>query len=358
MFVVNRLNWYYDSDAFVRMPGEFRVGTFDTAEEAHAAQRILETGARALVNPFAGGIAPFEQSNMPEPVLCDWLQDHGIEPPDADVKTARRNWAKWWKATAPKWSAEQRASVWEALDRARFFEVVEEPERSVVYTVAEADEHYHPAHFTGLRAAYRSRNRAEKECAKRNKDVLEEEHGPEEDPVLTDPIAPFRNPSDNRYYYEDRPVGNWPNGTPFFLTVPIEIEGQPKDRLFVVTRVVTSVGHDGTFWGPMEEGDAYSFVRAFGSQEAADAFCAEKTRQAQEIVAPGRIQTPTFPELVGDLVELGLTPPVSANIAKDGPQIVRWWATIAGTATREQRLAVWKWLDVPLFVVLETKLID
>src|SRR5689334_5166000 len=97
-FVVERLNWRRDRrDTFRRFPGQTRVASFDSAEEAEAFRRVEEAKARAAVNPFAGTDAPpADQTSLPEPVLCDWLQDHGIDPPAADKKTGKRDWAKWW----------------------------------------------------------------------------------------------------------------------------------------------------------------------------------------------------------------------------------------------------------------------
>ncbi|MBN9118868.1 MAG: hypothetical protein J0I06_06865 [Planctomycetes bacterium] len=353
MFVLNRLNWQYGATGFVRMPGEFRVATFAGAEEARAECQKLEAGARTLVNPFAGGCAPFEQSNMPEPVLCDWLRDHDIEPPAPDAKTGGRDWAKWWAAASPTWSAGQSASAWEALDRVRFFEVVEEPERPIVYALPEAEAHYYDAHYVLLKVAYRSRERAEKECAKRNEDVLDEDDGPEDDSERRDPLAPFRTGGD----FDDRPIGNWPNGQGFWLVVPIEVEGRPKDRLFVVARVVVNLlREDDCFSGPMEGGHAYSFVRGFGSKAAAGKFCREKVRRAREAVAPGRIDTQSDGDELADGVrKIGLPPP-APNDLDDSSGLSRWWRTAGATATREQRIAVWELLeDVPLFVVLEAE---
>ncbi|MBY0461157.1 MAG: hypothetical protein K2V38_27865, partial [Gemmataceae bacterium] len=276
MFVVNRLNWCGMEGDFEREPGEFRVAAFESAEEAHAEQRRLEEGARALVNPLTGSLAPFEHSSMPELVLCDWMQDHGIDPPAPNAVTGRRDWAGWWKDSSPAWSAEQHAAAWQALDRVRFFEVTEEPHLPVAFAVAIADEHYSGPWYVGLERAYREYEQAEEDCAERNEGVLDEEHGLEPDSAPADPLAPFRSradPSD----FEDRPVGNWPLGTPFYLVVPIEVEGDVEDKLFVVARVIP---------GHMEDGEACAFVRGFGSRSAAEALCAAKNAQARELVAP------------------------------------------------------------------------
>ena len=109
-FVVERLNWRRSrGDTFHRYPGQTRVASFDTAAEAEAFRRAEEAKARAAVNPFAGTLAPpTDQTSMPEGVLCDWLQDHGIDPP-TPKKSEKRDWAKWWEKASPRWTADQRA---------------------------------------------------------------------------------------------------------------------------------------------------------------------------------------------------------------------------------------------------------
>jgi hypothetical protein len=364
MFHVNRLNWHQGATGFVRLPGEFRVATFSTAEAAHAQQQRLEESARQLVNPFAGGPAPMEQSNLPEPILCDRFRDQSIEPPAPDRKTGVRNWARWWVVASKKWSPEQRASAWEALDRMRFFEVIEEPEYPVVYAVAEAEEHYYEAHYVYLETAYRSRESAEKECSTRNSDVLNSDHGPEDDPKRRDPLAPFRWGSHVGFDFEDRPVGNWPNGKAFCLVVPIEVVGRPRNKLYVVARVVCRLRDNDCFAGPMEggleSGHAYSFVRGFSSQNAAEEFRRAKVKQARECVAPGRIVAWYNPqELAGAIAKLGLVPPDPEELENELTMLMPWWASVAGTATPKQRAGVWDLLtNVPLYVVLETKLKD
>src|SRR5439155_19064065 len=88
-FVVERLNWRREhGSCYYRYPGHVRVASFDTADEAEAYRRQHEARARAAVNPFAGGLAaPAEQTSLPEEVFCDWLTDHGVEPPKKVKKT-------------------------------------------------------------------------------------------------------------------------------------------------------------------------------------------------------------------------------------------------------------------------------
>jgi hypothetical protein len=171
-FVVSRRNWRYAgrTGLLVLMPGEARVAVFPTAAEADADARVREAEARRKVNPFRFGATWADRSHLPEPLFCDFLRDAGIEIPDEKD----RDWAKWWESTGAALSAAQRERVWEGLDRVRFFAVAERPERPVVYAVVEVkwnfnDQWYYPGPEGGeVQVAYRSRDRAEQECERRN----------------------------------------------------------------------------------------------------------------------------------------------------------------------------------------------
>jgi hypothetical protein len=172
-YVVSRLNWRRTPAGFVRLPGEVRVASFDTIEEAEAERRRREADAREQVNPFASGLAPYEQTSLPPGIFRDWLLDAGIEPPPEP--TSSLAWAAWWQKQSPTWSDDQRARAWEALDKTRFFAVEERPRRPVVYAVVEVvwgynDEwHYADGEGGDVVKVYRDRKRAEAECAELNR---------------------------------------------------------------------------------------------------------------------------------------------------------------------------------------------
>jgi hypothetical protein len=171
-FVVSRRLWRAASGhgMFLLLPGEERVGAFPSAAEAEADARAREEDARRRVNPFHYGATWAERCHLPEPVFCDFLRDAGIDPP----AEPQPDWASWWQATAATLSEPQRARVWEGLDGVRFFTVAERPRRPVAYAVVEVqwqynDEWYYPGPEGGqVRRAFRSRQRAEQECARRN----------------------------------------------------------------------------------------------------------------------------------------------------------------------------------------------
>jgi hypothetical protein len=233
---------------FVRLPGESRVASFDEADPAEAFCRTREEEARAVVNPFAGLLCvPSDATSMPEGVLCDWLIDHGIDPPRPG-EDGQTDWAGWWSAQFPGWTTEQKAAAWRALDRVRFFRVVERPRRPCVYAVVEVrwdynDEWFYPGAEGGAtQRAYRSRERAEQECARLNAVAREQwaniarEGGVRvsgdnqfdmEDRLFPgqDPFAPRPGPS-RQTVVDDIPVGTFTaEEVPFFEVVEIELEG-------------------------------------------------------------------------------------------------------------------------------------
>jgi hypothetical protein len=68
-----------------------------------------------------------EVSSLEPPLFNDWLLDQGLTLPKPtwDNQVSTSDWYGWWEAGEEKMSAMQRAKVWEALDRVRFFEVAE-----------------------------------------------------------------------------------------------------------------------------------------------------------------------------------------------------------------------------------------
>lgn len=90
----------------------------------------------AVINPFRGLNERWMEdrtittvadvTSMPEPIFCDWLREAGLEPPaEAAIGRWLRDWASWWDQHAPRMTDHQRAKVWQALDRLRFYEIVE-----------------------------------------------------------------------------------------------------------------------------------------------------------------------------------------------------------------------------------------
>lgn len=146
LYVVRWLHdYYYLERAFhgglpVCPPAPRLTRAFADAVAAEKFRQQLERGAKPpppAANPFHGfrqrfledrefhGLA--DLTSMPEPIFLDWLREAGLEPPDARPhgRTRERDWAGWWDQHSPRMTDLQRAKVWQALDRLRFYEIVE-----------------------------------------------------------------------------------------------------------------------------------------------------------------------------------------------------------------------------------------
>lgn len=175
-FVLVRLNWRRTTYGLVRLPGEVRIDSFNDPDSAEAERWRLEADARGRVNPFRCGSACHDWTHFDEPILRDWLLDHGVILPNDGEK-----WADWYDRAHAGWHAQQREAVWSALSRVRFFNVVERPARPTVFALVQTswwydDEYYHANGEGGtVIRAYRTREKAEAECARRNREAVEAE---------------------------------------------------------------------------------------------------------------------------------------------------------------------------------------
>jgi hypothetical protein len=201
-FVVKRLNWSDEyGEGLLRRPGEVAVASFATFEEAEAERAKREEDFRKAVNPFECGKAVHAWTHLDEPRLRDWLMDHGITPPDPN-KDGTTNWPAWWKKNQKKLGAEKRAAVWEVLDKVRFFAVREEPVRAVGYAVVGVDWRYNDQYYDAgedgceVITVYRSRERAEEQCAWLNADARDQW-----DEVLGDQTIPDDVDPNDEYDY-------------------------------------------------------------------------------------------------------------------------------------------------------------
>jgi hypothetical protein len=179
-FVLKRLKWAEDDDGkWSRQPGEVAVASFATSEEAETERAKREKEFRKKVNPFHCGKAVHYWTHLDEPRLRDWLMDHGIDPPEPK-KDGTTNWSEWWKKTGKKLSADKVAAVWEVLDKLRFFAVREEPVRPVGYAILEVNWEYNDENYDAdaeggrVMQVYRSRERAEAQCAALNAEAREQ----------------------------------------------------------------------------------------------------------------------------------------------------------------------------------------
>jgi hypothetical protein len=96
--------------------------TRTSAEECCTALDRVERQRRDI-NPFDHGQYLDECTSFPPPILCDWLLESGLTPPE--VAWERHTWRKWWSVVAESATELQIASIWQAMDQVRFFAVVE-----------------------------------------------------------------------------------------------------------------------------------------------------------------------------------------------------------------------------------------
>ena len=180
--VVQRRNWVrqasgdHDVAQLVRLPGSVQLSSFDSEADALAEMARLEEQARRAVNPFAcDGPGLHYQTSLDAGRLHDWLLDGGIDPPRLG-----ESWVGWWQRVKDGLDPIQWHHLWKALDRVVFHEVVARPRRPVVHVVAEIgwiynDMTYDPRPDGSVpRKAYRSRQKAEAERLRREREAREE----------------------------------------------------------------------------------------------------------------------------------------------------------------------------------------
>lgn len=246
-FVVKRLKWQeHYGGKLSRLPGDVPVASFATFEEAEAERAKREESYRERINPFQCGEAIQYWSHLDEPRLRDWLMDHGIDPPKPKP-AGDTNWGAWWKKNNRKLGAEKRAAVWEVLDKVRFFIVREEPVRPIGYAVVELNWEYNDEYYSAdpqggdLITVYRSRERAEAECAQRNEgarsdwdfvdDQLAEyadDYDDEEDIIAFDMEDRLRHRlglTSNQRLKKGEGQFRSTAGVPFFEVIEVELEG-------------------------------------------------------------------------------------------------------------------------------------
>src|SRR5262245_24290515 len=103
------------------------------------------------------------------------MLDGGIEPPVQPGLHAA--WIAWWDATSSDWTDQQREHVWQALDRLRFFDLMEEAPSTKMYLVVEIGWSWNDNPFLDADSeggapvgAFRSREKAQAECDRRNEE--------------------------------------------------------------------------------------------------------------------------------------------------------------------------------------------
>jgi hypothetical protein len=99
------------------------VKAFTDRNTAEAFRLSLERQARAGRNPFQHGQLLADLTSLPEGPLRDWLLDAGLTPPQGKLNPVALS--GWWDHHANEMTELQRDKVWEALDRVRFYTVLD-----------------------------------------------------------------------------------------------------------------------------------------------------------------------------------------------------------------------------------------
>jgi hypothetical protein len=206
--VVMRHNWRASGGQWYLMPGQSRLASFASADEADADCARREKNVQRLLNPFRCGNSLAVLTSFPEPVFLDWVEDAGLTPP-AQGEKGERDWRGWWERLAPSFRPEQRAKVWAGLDRLRFYTVVERPDVPVGYALMTLswqyndENHYLNEEGGEIQAVYRTRERAEADLGARGNWF----------PSSVDPLDP-----ESHWRLYD-------SGNPSYDIIEIELEG-------------------------------------------------------------------------------------------------------------------------------------
>jgi len=230
--VLYRFNWRRSyPEGFSPIPGKTRVASYPDLTIALQERDKRESECRALLNPFELGNGLAALTSFPPEIFHDWLIDADLDAP-APTPKDRYPWLAWWKQNHHKMTQEQKAKVWQALNKVRFYEVCERPALPIVYAVVSVtwnyNDQWHYALEEGgeIETVFRSRKNAEAYCARINEETRadwdsfsDDDAGLEMSTRLHFQAGPFAHHSQPR---ED--VFVRPQDAPFYEVVEIEWE--------------------------------------------------------------------------------------------------------------------------------------
>ncbi len=140
-YVVQQVHWEYNDEYYYRLDGETgELGdgdeggpapqrTFLSRKKAEAWWRRREEEAREDQSPFDYGALGGDledYSSLSPAEFLDRMRAFGVSPPSfsENGRLPDSLW-EWWEREVAGMTAEQRSAVWDALDRVRFYEIVE-----------------------------------------------------------------------------------------------------------------------------------------------------------------------------------------------------------------------------------------
>ena len=359
-FTLERFVWRRYGDRWLSRPGTDPMRTFHDRSTAEAAARELEWELRRRVNPFAFGERFLHyQTTFDAPRLFDWCLDHGLEPPAVAPESPM--WEEWWERHQPRFTDVQRAAVWEALNRVRFYRVIESEPAEPMHLVALPHLEYDPIPRSLGEVEYvgctpymlvRSRATAIHLCQQLFIDQwIAEGGGAIPEPVRDswewkagDPFGDDSSPEGfaQSDFAEHRPLGLTSGAAP-----------TPGREVFVVLRRGWRIEEGGTAgswrWSPTQARTCGRPVAAFGTLAAADALVARLEAEAREAPSPFRFGTAlewgTLPASGVWGVLSGMTPIVFTNQWSDyqatDREWNRWWDRAVPGLTAEQVETAW-----------------
>ncbi|MDY3555515.1 hypothetical protein R5W24_004658 [Gemmata sp. JC717] len=356
-YTVRQLGWYQPphGDPYTRrVPTAVPVAGFDTFDAAEEHRRELEAGARAGENPFRfGGCSVFFQSSLDGMRLHDWLMDEGIDPPASELRHG--DWHEWWAAFAHTWTEGQLHHAWSAFDKVRFFDVVEEPQSvahavvEIVWGLLERDWNAMTAGTEGgrLMGVYRRAARAERFRAELSRD---------------------RNAGGGRYRYDRRagysadPHNPIPARQATFyeaLAVPSDVPPFAGVGYLVQRRAVIDT-FAGTVWRTRPPADARVPVALYAARSDAVEHRDRLAAESRQVLNPFVFADPAHGAATEgareELAALELPLPVpSGDRRRDW---IEWWDLCQEDVSDEQRAAVWRACDQPMFEVLRVEVAD
>ncbi len=143
VYVVQQIPWRFTARGNPYVAVEGRPGTpvkvFANRERADVFCRDLNRQKQSKENPFryqpeepAGGSYLDFYTTRGEDAFLALVRSEGLTPPTRDRDPYKdydgldsEPWVKWWQAHRPGWDDRLVARLWDAIDRVRFYEVVE-----------------------------------------------------------------------------------------------------------------------------------------------------------------------------------------------------------------------------------------